>query len=204
MVYVIKCILIGKTGVGKTSLSLKYFNDKFLGFEDNVPTIGVDFHTKRLIIDDEHYKIQVWDTAGQERFNSIIKSYYNSANCVVFCFSLIDRASFTTLEKLMDDYDNHVNKPTSKILVGTFYDKKKLINIEQYEIDELMVKRNIKYYFNVSSLDGTGLNDLFDTVIKSSIALHKENIIQLKQYDVEQFTIIDSKKNSLKNCCIII
>ncbi|QKF93634.1 Ras family GTPase [Fadolivirus algeromassiliense] len=205
MGYVIKCILIGKSGVGKTSIALKYFEDKFYSGDDSITTIGVDFHVKKIIIDKDEYKIQVWDTAGQERFRSIVKTYFKSANCVIFCFSLIDYESFIELNKIIDEFDTEIDKPTNRILVGTFYDKKKSIIIEDYQIEDLMKRKNLHHYFNVSSFDNTGLNELFETVIKSSVKLHKENVIQLRKHIEEEFNIEDNKKQwNTKDCCIII
>ena len=199
---IIKCILLGESGVGKTALALKYFENTFC-VDDNNPTIGVDFHTKLLTISDKEYKLQVWDTAGQERFHSIIKSYFTSTNCVLFCFSLIDRTSFKALNNIIDNFDSTVSHRTGRILVGTFSDKQKEIVVNDSEIQELVREKNIDYYFDVSSLDGHNLDHLFHAVVAIPIRLNAQNLLNLKTY--EELFIDNSKKNKSKDkkCCII-
>ena len=77
-----KLVLIGESGTGKTSLLLRFAENIFT--EHYLCTIGVDFKTRTIKIDDSHLvKVQVWDTAGQERFRSISHAYYrNSKGCI--------------------------------------------------------------------------------------------------------------------------
>ena len=77
----LKYLVVGDSGVGKTSLLVRYCDDSFQ--PDYLSTIGVDFKIKTLKIDEKIVKMQVWDTAGQERFRSISIAYYrNSHGCV--------------------------------------------------------------------------------------------------------------------------
>ena len=74
----IKIVLIGSSNSGKTSLLIRFTEQRF---QDNLQnTIGVDFKMQTLSIDDLVVKVQVWDTAGQERFRSVSQSYYRGAH----------------------------------------------------------------------------------------------------------------------------
>eukprot|EP01129_Flabellula_baltica_P005417 TRINITY_DN1966_c0_g1_i2.p1 TRINITY_DN1966_c0_g1~~TRINITY_DN1966_c0_g1_i2.p1 ORF type:complete len:130 (+),score=11.68 TRINITY_DN1966_c0_g1_i2:55-390(+) len=75
--YMFPIYLIGDSGVGKSSLLLRYTDDTYS--ETFISTIGVDFRIKTITIDDTVIKLQMWDTAGQERFRSITASYYRGA-----------------------------------------------------------------------------------------------------------------------------
>ena len=88
----LKIILIGDSGVGKTNLINRYTQSYFK--ENMTPTIGVDFKTKNVNFNGEDFKMQIWDTAGQERFSIMTQSYYKNAHAVIICFSLTDRKSF--------------------------------------------------------------------------------------------------------------
>lgn len=67
--YLFKVLLIGNSGVGKSSLLLRFADDVF---NDNfMPTIGVDFKIRTIDVDQKTIKLQIWDTAGQERFRTI-------------------------------------------------------------------------------------------------------------------------------------
>lgn len=94
-----KVLLIGDTGVGKTNILLRYFEDKFnsehlatVGFWSDY--VGIDFKTKKLPIDGRLFRLQVWDTAGQERFRTITQAYYRGAMGIIIIYSVDDRTSF--------------------------------------------------------------------------------------------------------------
>ena len=72
--YLFKYIIIGDTNVGKSCLMMQFIEHKFKNFVD--PTIGVEFGSKKVNIDDDAIKLQIWDTAGQESFRSITRSYF--------------------------------------------------------------------------------------------------------------------------------
>jgi Ras-related protein Rab-2A len=72
--YLFRFIMIGDTFVGKSCLMTRFIEEKFISVND--PTIGVEFGTKILSIDDLNIKIQIWDTAGQENYRSITRSYF--------------------------------------------------------------------------------------------------------------------------------
>ncbi|KHN31152.1 Ras-related protein RABC1 [Glycine soja] len=78
--YLFKLLMIGDSGVGKSSLLLCFTSDSF---EDLSPTIGVDFKVKYLTMEGKKLKLAIWDTAGQERFRTLISSYYRGAQGII-------------------------------------------------------------------------------------------------------------------------
>lgn len=72
--YLFKLVIIGNSGVGKSSLLLRFADDTFS--DSYLTTIGVDFRFRTLNIDGKNVKLQIWDTAGQERFRTITSAYY--------------------------------------------------------------------------------------------------------------------------------
>jgi Ras-related protein Rab-18 len=79
----LKTLLIGNSGVGKSSLLLRFTDDTFLPQEEVSATIGVDFKVSMMEINGEQYKLTIWDTAGQERFRTLTSSYYRGAQGVI-------------------------------------------------------------------------------------------------------------------------
>ena len=75
-------LLVGDSGVGKSSLLLRFTADKFEAVSN--PTIGVDFRVKYLTVHGKRVKLTIWDTAGQERFRTLTSSYYRGAHGVIF------------------------------------------------------------------------------------------------------------------------
>ena len=84
--YLIRMMLIGDSGVGKTCL-LTRFNDNTFN-DEYTSTIGVDFGIQTVVINNKKLKLQIWDTAGQERFANITVTYYKGARCVMLVFDI--------------------------------------------------------------------------------------------------------------------
>ena len=87
--YIIKILTLGDTLVGKSSIVLRFSDNRF---DDNhLATIGIDYKTKYIKVKDASVKVLLWDTAGQEKFRNIARQYYKGANGVlflIFCFFL--------------------------------------------------------------------------------------------------------------------
>lgn len=84
----LKFLIVGDSGVGKTSLLMRYCEDKFN--TDFLSTIGVDFKVKKIETDTHLITLNIWDTAGQERFRNITKTFYKGAHGVILVYSIID------------------------------------------------------------------------------------------------------------------
>jgi small GTP-binding protein len=88
----LKYLVVGDSGVGKTSILVRYCEDNFQ--TDYLSTIGVDFKIKRIELNNHQVTLNIWDTAGQERFRNITKSFYKGAHGIVLAYSIIDNNSF--------------------------------------------------------------------------------------------------------------
>ena len=95
--YLIKLLLIGDSGVGKSCLLLRYSDDSFTS--SFITTIGIDFKIKSILIGDSKVKLQIWDTAGQERYRSICNIYYKGADVIVLIFDLSNPVSLREKSK---------------------------------------------------------------------------------------------------------
>ena len=119
--YVLKIILIGDTGIGKTCLIDRFCNNNFNPTHDI--TIGVEFGTKIIGIKESGesigIKAQFWDTAGQEAYRSIVRSYYRSASGVILCYDVSQYLSFKNVISWLNEVKNECDVGTKIILVGT-------------------------------------------------------------------------------------
>ncbi|KAJ6412448.1 hypothetical protein OIU84_005491 [Salix udensis] len=98
----LKVIVLGESGVGKTSLMNQYVHKKFS--QQYKATIGADFVTKELLIDDRLVTLQIWDTAGQERFQSLGVAFYRGADCCVLVYDVNVMRSFDTLDNWHEEF----------------------------------------------------------------------------------------------------
>ena len=93
--YMVKLIIIGDSGVGKTNILTRFCEDIFK--DTHVATIGVDFNVKTIQVDDKKLRLQVWDTAGQERFKTITETYYKGAAGIILVYSVDSKESFNSI-----------------------------------------------------------------------------------------------------------
>jgi small GTP-binding protein len=114
--YIFKIIVIGDSGVGKSSLTVRLSEDVF--YKDYASTIAIDFRMHQMTFMDKKVRLQIWDTAGQERFQSVATAFYRGANGVMLCFDLTHRASFTHLEQWMDRVRQQALPGIPCILIG--------------------------------------------------------------------------------------
>lgn len=91
--YLFKFIIIGNTGekkfnlgVGKSCVLLRFIHEEFRN--NHEVTIGIEFGSKVIQIEEQSIKLQVWDTAGQESFRSVTRAYYRSAICAFLVFDI--------------------------------------------------------------------------------------------------------------------
>ena len=91
----IKLILIGDSGVGKTSLLNRFVTEEFS--QTYKATIGADFMRKEIVVDDKHVSLQLWDTAGQERFQSLGSSFYRGADACILVYDITLQKSFDSI-----------------------------------------------------------------------------------------------------------
>ena len=98
----LKVIILGDSGVGKTSLMNQYVNKKFNA--QYKATIGADFLTKEVMIDDRLVTMQIWDTAGQERFQSLGVAFYRGADSCVLVYDVIQPKTFDNLDSWRDEF----------------------------------------------------------------------------------------------------
>lgn len=120
----VKLLLLGDGGVGKTSLMLRYSEDKFS--TSLLATAGVDYKTQFLEIESKRVKCQIWDTAGQQRFHTITQAYYKAAHGIVLIYDVSDatESSFNNVRYWMENITKHANVDCPRILIGNKVDVK--------------------------------------------------------------------------------
>ncbi|XP_022750927.1 ras-related protein RABC1-like [Durio zibethinus] len=120
--YLFKFLMIGDSGVGKSSLLLSFTSDTF---EELSPTIGVDFKVKYVNAGGKNLKLAIWDTAGQERFRTLTSSYYRGAQGIIMVYDVTRRDTFTNLSEVWSKEIElySTNQDCIKMLVGNKVDK---------------------------------------------------------------------------------
>ncbi|EJW81078.1 member Ras oncogene family RAB18A [Wuchereria bancrofti] len=117
----LKILIIGESGVGKSSLMLRFVDDTF--DPEIAATIGVDFRVTTMMVDQNRVKLAIWDTAGQERFRTLTPSYYRGAQGVICVYDVSNRQTFERLSHWMNEVDTYSTKTDAvKMLIGNKID----------------------------------------------------------------------------------
>ncbi|TVU39911.1 hypothetical protein EJB05_13355 [Eragrostis curvula] len=114
--YLIKLLLIGDSGVGKSCLLLRFSDGSFT--TSFITTIGIDFKIRTIELDGKRIKLQIWDTAGQERFRTITTAYYRGAMGILLVYDVTDKSSFNNIRNWIRNIEQHASDNVNKILVG--------------------------------------------------------------------------------------
>jgi len=160
--YIIKILTLGDQSVGKSSIVIRYSDNKFS--DTFLSTIGVDSKRKIIKVKGEKVKVSIWDTAGQEKFQNIVKQYYNGANGILLIFDITNKKSFEKINFWYNDLINKIKKEEIVIyLVGNKVDLEENRQITIEEAEKYANDKNIPY-FEVSAKSGDGIKKLFDDI----------------------------------------
>lgn len=159
----LKVLIIGESGVGKSSLMLRFVDDTF--DPEQAATIGVDFRVTSMNIDGNRVKLAIWDTAGQERFRTLTPSYYRGAQGVICVYDVTSRASFEKLDHWMSEVDIYSTKGDAvKMLVANKID---MPNREVSREEGLrFAKRYRALFIEVSAKTREGVQCAFEELIE--------------------------------------
>ncbi|ORZ36370.1 ras family-domain-containing protein [Catenaria anguillulae PL171] len=161
--HLIKLLLIGDSGVGKSCLLLRFTDDSFT--PSFITTIGIDFKIRTIELDGKRIKLQIWDTAGQERFRTITTAYYRGAMGILLIYDVTDERSFNNIRNWIRNIEQHASAGVNKILVGNKCDvaDKKVISKEQGQ--ELADEFGIKF-IETSAKSNIGVEEAFFSLAK--------------------------------------
>lgn len=152
-----KLVFLGDQSVGKTSVITRFMYDKF----DNTyqATIGIDFLSKTMYLEDRTVRLQLWDTAGQERFRSLIPSYIRDSSVAVVVYDVSNRTSFLNTARWIEEVRTERGSDVIVVLVGNKTDlvDKRQVSIEEgdakaREFNVMFIETSAKAGFNIKAL----------------------------------------------------
>ncbi|KAL5137510.1 Ras-related protein RABA4d [Glycine soja] len=160
--YVFKVVLIGDSAVGKTQLLARFAKNQFS--VDSKATIGVEFQTKTLIIDNKTVKAQIWDTAGQERYRAVTSAYYRGAVGAMLVYDMTKRQSFDNMAKWLEELRGHADKNIVVMLIGNKCDLGTLRAVPTEDAEEFAQRENL-FFMETSALESTNVETAFLTIL---------------------------------------
>lgn len=201
--YLIKSVIVGDSGIGKSSIMIRFAEDTFN--YHYISTIGVDFKISTIQYRNKLIKFQIWDTAGQDRFRTITSSYYRGSQGTIICYDITDKNTFNSVIKWLEEVNKHsINEPIL-ILCGTKADLESKREVSRSEGLEFAKLHNMKF-FETSAKDNTNVKEIFEFIAENKLEdnsfLNQTNSVEekeLKKRKISLFTTEDENKKS--NCC---
>lgn len=197
--YVIKSVIIGDKGVGKTTLS-KRISQENVSYNE-ISTVGIDFFSVNVFVNETPVKLQIWDTAGDERFLNLIKIYlkYNAICYIVY--DVTNEQSFNNAQKWIDLFKNEtLNSKTIMVVVANKIDKIKRV-VSSNQGKEFATKNNALYIETTCKMS-QGINCMIYEPIEQILKLYNEKIINTSdEFGFKNAMIVHN--NHKKKCCSI-
>ncbi|CAL9748864.1 ras-related protein RGP1-like [Musa acuminata AAA Group] len=160
--YVFKVVLIGDSAVGKSQLLARFARNEFS--VDSKATIGVEFQTRTLNIDDKTIKAQIWDTAGQERYRAVTSAYYRGAVGAMLVYDITKRQTFDHVARWLDELRGHADRNIVIMLIGNKSDLGSLRAVPIEDAKEFAQRENL-FFMETSALEATNVEGAFVTVL---------------------------------------
>ncbi len=195
----LKIIILGSSTVGKSSIYLRYFNNKFN--VNTMVTVGVDFKTKYFKFDDEkEIKINFVDTAGQEKYRAISQNYLKGTDGVIFVFDLTKKETFQLISDWMQFMKEHNKKNIGKILFGN---KNDLISEREISYDEgKNLANELKCnYYEGSAKTGENIEILMQEIARITYLEWKNNDEDKDTIRLSNKSYNSSVNHNNNRCC---
>ena len=201
----LKLVMIGDSGVGKTNILSRYINNEFSSITK--ATVGVEFFSTIIKKNNKLIKLQIWDTAGQERYKSITSAYYKGAKGGFVVYDITKMKTFKNLDKWITELKANGNEDIYIILIGNKLDLEKnrevMTNDVKRKAEELKVG-----YFETSALDGSNIEHAFDVIVEEmskKIPVEDINVKKVinnnKVINIDVNNKDDKNKKGIFGCC---
>ena len=193
----VKVIILGETGVGKTSIINRFINDEF-NPDNDIETLGSTFFRKSIKRQNTVYKLQIWDSIGQEKYHSITRLFIKGSNIVLLVYSIDSRESFEELNHWLNTLKDILDK--NKYILGIVASKSDLVNeeiVSQNEGEEFAKKTGGIFRAVSSKENNKSVNLLFDILIDELSKINFES--RSDSYVLEKKNFLKKKKRS--RCC---
>ena len=197
-----KLIFLGDQGVGKSCILNRFMNDTFT--EEYQATIGLDFQSKNVQIDNQDIHLLLYDTAGQEKFRSLIPMYTRDANIILLVYEVTSKDSFLHLNHWLNDLTTVKKDEVIFVVVGNKTDLEDKREVSREE-GEQFAKDNDYLFAEVSAKTGEGFPDLFYKNLFERIRTKFRPGGQQPTTEVKDIKLTneqdEKKKVNKKGCC---
>ena len=166
-----KLIVIGDSGVGKSCLTNNAVKNIF--DESYNATVGFEFFTFNVRINDKIIKLQIWDTCGQELYRSLITNFYRNSSLAVMVYSINSKESFENIEMWLRELRTHSNPDAKVFLIGNKIDLENERQITKEQGEQFAKDNKINGFMEASAKTGVNAQKIF---IQAATTLYEDYI----------------------------
>ena len=190
----VKIILLGESGVGKTSIINRYLNDEFAS--ESLSTLGSYTSKKEIIKNKTKYLLDIWDTSGQEQYHSITNLFINGSDIVILVYSIDSKSSFTGLDFWYNSVMEKLGNDNFILaIVGSKSDLALEEQVSEEEGKKFAEEKKAKFKLVSAKIDLKGINTLFDSLMDEYISISKN------KNQSEKVVVSKPKKSKKKKLC---
>ncbi|XP_026758195.1 ras-related protein Rab-21-like [Galleria mellonella] len=195
--YNFKVVLLGEGCVGKTSLLLRYIEDKFN--DKHLTTLQATFLNKKININGKRINLSIWDTAGQEKFHALGPIYYRNSNGAILVYDITDEDSFGKVKNWVKELKKMLGSNIVLIIAGNKIDleHERTVPLEEAESYANMV--GAKHYYTSAKLN-QGVEDLFLDMTREMLEKHESNS-QTEVSRTSRVLVVDDEAPVQSSCC---
>ena len=200
-----KLIFIGDSGVGKSCLTTKAVKNNFEEYYQ--ATVGFEFLTFNMRVNDKVIKLQIWDTCGQEIYKSLISNFYRNSSLAVLIYAIDNKESFNHAENWLNDLKSQANPDVRIFLVGNKADLEEDRKVSTEEGEKYKQEQNLDLFMETSAKTGHNARNV---LVEAAKILYKDylkfdennnqdgqNKFQTKKGE----GLIKKDKKERKGCC---
>ena len=198
----VKIILIGDAGVGKTNIMSKYLKNQFM--ENSKSTVGVEFGSKVFNHEGHKIKAQIWDTAGQEKYKSLISAYFKGSKGAFIVYDITKKDTFASVEKWVNELKLNSDPKAAVIIIGNKNDLEDKREVSKEQGEEKSKSFGCAF-LETSALSGDNIDKAFSLMIKEIFEKYNTDSSGdgelgnvKKGEDLKPEKVNDKKK---KSCC---
>ncbi|KAL1454143.1 hypothetical protein WDU94_010424 [Cyamophila willieti] len=195
--HLFKLLIIGDSGVGKSSLLIRFSDNTFSG--NYITTIGVDFKIRTIDIHGEKVKLQIWDTAGQERFRTITSTYYRGTHGVIVVYDVTNGDTFANVRRWLLEIENNC-EVVNRILVGNKNDDPQQKVVLTEDAQRFANQMGIQL-FETSAKDNINVEEMFMAITHQVLQKKKEERDRQKSTQDTVHVGKYQKSSGKKKCC---
>ena len=201
-----KLIFIGDSSVGKSCLTTKAVKNEFEDYYQ--ATVGFEFLTYNLKLNDKVIKMQIWDTCGQEIYKSLITNFYRNSSLAIVTYSIDSKESFVHAENWLNDLRSQANPDVRIFLVGNKADLEEERKVSKEEGEKYKEDQNLDLFMETSAKTGYNAKNV---LIEAAKILYKDylnfeqkggnNTDNKNDNKLMKQQLINKDKKAKKGCC---